>query len=253
MNTYTFTDYNQNHVLKLHWPLKLVILFVLKHYIPGIILGLNTFMRVGIEILDILPKPLKDFTHDYSTPALLLLCLPTLFVLAAAIRRSHSTAPKAGKVLRWSWRYGRVILLYAVLLEFSIILGQTLWGLKRFNEIILLILYLDLMIAVFLLKSSRVKDIFAQFPLTDKEAWAQAVQENTLTSYSNYLNGNEFKQYAGEAYFKMEELAWSQALTKQTLQAFQSYLELNIPNKRHSLEARQRLEELLQQQPEEDD
>lgn len=243
---YSFEDYNDNNVLKVSWPLKLVLLYAIKPYIPGLIPAVGNVMGgVGKILMDLVPTATKDFAYQYFIPHILWTCLPALVLVIVAIKRSLLSAPKAGRFVRWSWQNGRELLMLVFILEIGMIMVYLVAGLKQPDGVFLTVLYLDSMAIFFLVKSQRMREIFAEFPLPDDQAWLLACQEHTILSYQMYLGSNAVKNHAEEAYLKMDELAWEQATTADTTESYQRYVDANIPSKRHAFEARRRKAELV--------
>jgi hypothetical protein len=243
---YSFEDYNDNNVLKVSWPLKLVLLYAIKPYIPGLIPAVGNMMGgIGKILMDLVPTATKDFAYQYFIPHLLWTCLPALVLVIVALKRNLPKAPQAGRFVRWSWKNGRELLMSVFILEMAMILVYLVAGLKQLDGVFLMVLYLDAMAIFFLVKSQRVREIFAEFPLPDDQAWLLAGQENTILSYQMYLSSNAVKNHAEEAYMKMDELAWEQATTEDTAESYQRYVDANISAKRHAFEARQRMAELV--------
>jgi hypothetical protein len=243
---YSFEDYNDNNVLKVSWPLKLVLLYAIKPYIPGLIPAVGNMMGgIGKILMDLVPTATKDFAYQYFISHLLWTCLPALVLVIVALKRNLPKAPQAGRFVRWSWKNGRELLMFVFILEIAMILVYLVAGLKKPDEVFLMVLYLDAMAIFFLVKSQRVREIFAEFPLPDDQAWLLACQEHTILSYQMYLSSNAVKNHAEEAYMKMDELAWEQATTEDTAESYQRYVDMNIVTKRHAFEARQRMAELV--------
>jgi len=248
MLKYSFEDYNENQVLKIHWTLLWSFIYLLKHYWLAMVPMLKNLPGIGTVVMDLIPPTATQFVHEHSTMPLLLSCVPTLLVTIAAYQRQSINATNAGTLVRWLWKRGVWLLLLTMFLEMGI-MGWYIWfGLKELNEVIVLVGYLDLVVIIFLVRSQRVRDIFAEFPERDEERWQQAVQENTLPAYQAYIGGNYVKNHQVEAYRKMDELAWQQAQQEDTAEAYRHYLDVPIANKRHSYEARKSWEELLQNQ-----
>jgi hypothetical protein len=253
MKKYSFQDYNDNNVLTVHWPLKLVLLYSLKHYLLALIPMSPSIPGLGMVLVDVLPLWIEDFAHKLSTTPLLLSSIPALLVVIAAVKRYLPTASEVGHLMRWSWRNGRWLVLLTILLETVIVPWYVFSGIKKLDVVILLVLYLDVIAVIFLLKSQRVRDVFAEFPQADDQAWLFALQENTLLAYQDYVSANTVKKHTEEAQLRMDELAWEQATKKDTAQSYQYYIDAVLPLKKHAREAHHRLEELLQQQREDEE
>lgn len=246
MKKYSFEDYNDNNVLKVYWPLFLTLIYLLKHYWLAFIPMLKNLPGIGIVAIDLFPPTTTQFIYEHSTTMpLLLSCVPVLLVSLVAYKRQSSSATQVGGGIRWIWKQGRWLLLMTVGLEMGMIGGYLWLGMKELNEIILMVIYLDILIIIFLVKSKRVKDIFSEFPQEDDYRWEQARQENTIKAYQSYLSMKATKKYEADARMKMDDLTWSYACEENTVEAYRRYLDMPVTNKRHSYEARQRWEELL--------
>ncbi|TGO02666.1 hypothetical protein PN36_21110 [Candidatus Thiomargarita nelsonii] len=87
----------------------------------------------------------------------------------------------------------------------------------------------------------------------DERAWGKACEQNTLSAYQGYLEGNTLKRHAVEAKKrikalemaaakKADEIAWKNAYQQNTESAYQAYLQGNTL-KKHASNAQQILEE----------
>ncbi|GEM_PF-1640185 len=247
---YTLEDYNQNAVLKIHWTLLITLLYLLKHYLLAIIPFSYQIPLLGLIIRDAIPKNILDLAYQYSTLLLLFSCLPALLITITALKRRSRKAPQSPNFYRWSWQHGRILLLSSIILELILIGWYLGSGKKHFNEFILLIIYLDIMVIFFIARSQRVRDIFNQYPKTEEEEWQLSLTKNTLLAYQNYLDIELFTQYRAEALKKIETLSeeiWQQAQQENSIDAYQRYLDLPIAHKKHRYEANQRLEQLTAQ------
>jgi serine/threonine protein kinase len=88
----------------------------------------------------------------------------------------------------------------------------------------------------------------------DDRDWEKACEQNTLSAYQAYLDGNTVKRHAVEAKErikplemaaakKADEIAWKKASEQNTESAYRTYLEGNTLIKKHAGEAQQALEE----------
>ena len=246
MKKYSFEDYNDNNVLKVHWPLFWILVYLLKHYWLAFIPMLKNLPGIGIIAVDLIPSTASQFIYEHSTTMpLLLSCIPVMVVSFAAYKRQSSSATQGGEWIRWIWKQGRELLLATTGLEMGIIGGYLWFGIKDLNEMILIILYLDLIILIYLVRSKHVKDVFSEFPQEDDYRWEQACQENTIRAYQGYVSTKAAKKYEADAHVKIDDLTWNQTCEKDTLEAYRHYLDTPLVNKRHSYEARQRWETLL--------
>ena len=150
MLKYNFEDYNEYNVLKIPSLLILLNLYLLKYIVIFILPMISKIAAV------------KMFAHEQFTVILLLPALPALIVLVAMIQR----VPKSRylRIIKRIWKIGRWLLLAGTVLEIIILCVYLLLDIKQFGQILLIFLYLDVMAIIYLLKSHRVQDVFAEFP-----------------------------------------------------------------------------------------
>jgi len=162
---YSFEDFNKYNVLKVPFTLRLTVIYLLKH-----------FFLAFIPLLAILPKMrmkdmadiLLEFAHNVTTTELLISCIPAMLVFGAMGRRLPFI--EDGSLYRKIWRNGRILLLASVGLELLFFSVYLLLGIKPINEYTLGLVYLDVMIALYLFRAQRVKDVFTEFPDYDAKA-----------------------------------------------------------------------------------
>jgi len=146
---YSFDDYNQYNVLKIPLMLVLTSIYLLKQIL--------IFVLPMISAIPFLVK----FAHQHFTIALLLSSFPVIPLLIVMLIR----APKRQSIIiRWIWERGRLFLLSSLVLEITSIILYVVFELNKFNEISLMFLYIDAVLIVSLLKSQRVRDVFAEYP-----------------------------------------------------------------------------------------
>jgi hypothetical protein len=162
---YSFEDFNKFNVLKIPLTLKLVNVYLLKHFFLAFIpvLALLPKMRMG-DMSDMLVV----FAHSVTTTELLISCIPAMMVFGAMGRRLPYI--EEGSWYRKIWRNGRILLLISVSLELLFFAVYLSFGLKPINEYTLGLLYIDVMIVLYLVRAQRVKDVFAEFPDYDEKA-----------------------------------------------------------------------------------
>lgn len=157
MILYTPDDYNQHNVLHVPTTLVLISFYLLKHYLIfalPMMANLPMIQKVARPLLTLMPS------HEYTSGALLYSCIPALLVIISMARR----LPKTGPFLRWIWHRGRLLLLSSLGLEIGFILLYVALGIKKFNEVSLMFIYIDVVIIVYLFKSERIHDVFTEFP-----------------------------------------------------------------------------------------
>lgn len=149
MMKYSFRDYNEYYVLKVPFLLFLLNLYLFKH-----------FLIFVLPLISQIPW-LVQFAHQQFNLFLLLSSLPAVLVIISMSRR----LPKTRSILiRWIWQQGRQLLLISLILELIIIIFFSILDFKNFSEFSLMVIYIDVISVIFLLKSQRVQDVFAEFP-----------------------------------------------------------------------------------------
>lgn len=92
-----------------------------------------------------------------------LTAIPAMLVLYARMRR----IPRAGNVVRWIWKHGRLLLASSAAMEIaaSAFLLYTNVGQARDSDMMrMAFLFLDVYILLYVLISKHVKDVFSDFP-----------------------------------------------------------------------------------------
>jgi len=159
---YTPDDYNQYNVLNVPLSLLLATLYLLKHYF---IVAIPFFAK--IPLINRLASPLNNVvpSQEYSGVLLLFSCIPALLVGISMARR----LPQSKEYMRWIWKKGRQLLLSSIILEMLIIVIYLVLEIHKFSSVTLIFLYIDAVLIVFLLKSKRVNDAFAEFPAFEEK------------------------------------------------------------------------------------
>jgi hypothetical protein len=159
MTKYRFEDYNEYNVLKIPLLLILVNIYLLKQ-----------FLIFALPMISTIPFLVK-FAHQQFSIPLVLSGIPALLMIVAMLRRIPKTR---SRILRKIWGWGKTLLLSSLVLEMGFIILYIVLGLKTFNETSLIFLYLDLVFIIYLLKSQRVRDVFAEFPEKD---WNEGIEK----------------------------------------------------------------------------
>ncbi len=158
---YSLEDYEQQYgVLKAPFALRLIIWYLLKHYLLAF-----------IQLIALLPKikrsmgetmlVFEKFAYSHSTFLFVLSCIPVLLVFISLFKRAPKTE---SPFLRNVWRQGRILLMISAILEIILIMGYVLLELRQLTEFWLIVAYIDVVILIYLFRSERVKDVFAEFP-----------------------------------------------------------------------------------------
>ncbi len=161
MKRYNPVDYNQYEVLKIPLFLILATFYLLKHYL---IIALPIMAHIPIIGMVIQPLIQVMPSEQYSSGALLYSCIPALLVTISMAGRK----PTASSWLRWIWQRGRWFLLSTAVLEIGLFILYIVLGIKKLNEVLLMFIYIDFVLIIYLLRSQRVRDVFAQFPVPAK-------------------------------------------------------------------------------------
>ncbi len=158
---YSFQDINEYNVIKVSSSLALSTIYLLKYFILLIALPiLLKFPGMDEAGKAVLPY-IEQFAKNHINLLLLFSSIPALFVFVAMFKRVPSTL---SPFLRKVWQQGRNILLVSVVIDLVLLGIFLLTGFKKLNEVLILIFYLDILVAWYLFKSKRVKDTFAEFP-----------------------------------------------------------------------------------------
>lgn len=152
MNIYGFDDYDRYHSLKMSSALWFWVVYSMRHGLLLLGLSMSSFSH-SIEWMD-------DFTNETHW-AYFLCGIPGTLLLIAIINRT----PKAVRVMRWIWRNGRNLLVASLALHLivsmSLAVTNQKWQLPVSQTIFFLF---DAIGFIYLYKSQRVKDVFADFP-----------------------------------------------------------------------------------------
>jgi hypothetical protein len=158
---YSFEDYNEFNVLKIPLSLILTTVYLLKYFVILIFLPvLSKIPRVGESVKLAMPY-VEQFAHNHINLLLLISSIPAVFIIVGMFRRIPKTQ---SPFIRRVWANGRMLLLVSAIVDLALLTVFLLLGLKTLNELLILILYLDAMIALYLMRSQRVRDVFAEFP-----------------------------------------------------------------------------------------
>lgn len=159
--TYRFEDYNEDNVLKVPFMLSLSCFYLSKYLFFLILLPIiGVIPRLSKGIDSILPQ-VQIFAHQPLHILFLFSSIPAFVVLITLVKRSRHTE---AQIFRQIWSYGYVLLWLSVGIEMGLIITSLVTGIDRLNEWWIGFMYLDVMIALYLFKSQRIKDMFKEFP-----------------------------------------------------------------------------------------
>jgi hypothetical protein len=147
---YDLSDYRDDGTLRVSGLIIAMMLFLSRHLLLIFVGGVSTFKGAKVSGIPGL----------YSHPLLLLASIPALLVLLAVFRR----IAKGGVLPRPIWRAGRWLLCLAAALD--IVLGLMIadFQANRISPIQIAIFVMDAYILLYLLRSERSRDTFADFP-----------------------------------------------------------------------------------------
>ena len=157
MINYTPDNYNQYDVLKLPSFLVLTTIYLLKHYFIfafPIMAHIPIIGRVIQPLIQVMPSA------QYSSGALLYSCIPALLVLISMAKRK----PTAAAWLGWIWKRSKWLLLSSIVLEIALFSLYIVLDIKKLNEVILMFIYIDVVLIIYLIRSQRARDAIAEFP-----------------------------------------------------------------------------------------
>lgn len=152
MKIYDFNDYDRYNSLKISPALWFWVAYSMRHGLLLFGLSISSFPH-AIDWMN-------EFTEE-TYWAYFLCSIPGVFLLIATINR----VPKAGVVMRWIWHNGRNLLASSLALHLMVSLTLTAtnpnWHLSASQIIFFLF---DVIGFIYLFRSQRVKDVFADFP-----------------------------------------------------------------------------------------
>jgi hypothetical protein len=156
--SYSASDYDDDMCLKPPLLLWFALLFLCRGILLPIMIGMGHFTGVNADALTILRDHWSGLDLIASAMA-----APVLFAL---IRRSA----KAAKATRWIWSRGRILLTLAAVVDLSATLILLLR--REANDDMILMLVsssVDVYFLLYVLLASRVRDSFADFPLSSEK------------------------------------------------------------------------------------
>jgi len=168
---YTPDDYDNNDCLRPPGALVLILIYMMKY-----------IMLMVIPQLPIVGRNMEWVSTAVPVDMALLLCaLPALLVTIGWLKRN----PKA-KAKNWQkqmWINGRRLLLASAVIELLLWVGYFILGLATVSEPLLMMLYLDIVMALYLFRSKRLRDAFLDYPkpLHSKDAPTSGEPETPTT------------------------------------------------------------------------
>ncbi len=152
-NTYAISDYDKYVCLKWNSFMWLIMLFLMRPYLVLFLSVVNRKDKMG----------LINLFYEDRIPMILAAAaaIPATMVLYSWIRRT----PDGSSKVRWIWKNGRVLLVVSALLNVLIIFLPVVFGaVFKVSMQDLVLLVISTSIFFYLYYSSRVIDVFADFP-----------------------------------------------------------------------------------------
>ena len=155
---YDYLRYNRYDVLRLNWVYWSVTLFLSRHLILFILLGVSAG-RTGAG-------PRNPELAALLDPLFFISDLPALFLLFLAGAR----LPKSGDVTRLLWRQGRYFLVASCILYMALLFWQHDFHMAGLVPLSWGLVALNLLLVGFVMRSAYLRDLFAEFPAPEDEA-----------------------------------------------------------------------------------
>lgn len=157
---YDYTQYNHHNVLRLNWMYWGITLFLSRHLILLILLGVSAGRGGSGPRIPALAALLDPVFFVTDIPAVIL-----LFVAGARL-------PKSGAVTRSLWHKGKSFLLASCALYVALLLWQQGADLFRFQPLTWGLLGINIGLMIFVVKSRYLRDLFSEFPAPDENSTA---------------------------------------------------------------------------------
>lgn len=154
---YSINDLNDDGTIKPGAGLLLAIIFLLRQMLYGpltVLVSRRTRASSGAEI-DMSWLTIHSLWE-------FVVCIPAVLVLVALIRRKV----EAGQFIRAIWVRGRLLLLLGAVGQLSVLGYLLLLEKISASGPMLVVLFLQIYVLLFLIQSKRVKDVFSMFPNT---------------------------------------------------------------------------------------
>jgi hypothetical protein len=154
---YHYTRYNQYDVLRLNWAYWTITLFLSRHLILLMLIGVSAGKTGG--------GPRNPALAALLDPVYFVSDLPALFLLFVAGAR----LPKSGGSTRFLWRQGRTILLSSSALYIGLLFWQQGFDVAGFQPVTWGLIALNLAVMAYVMKSAYLRDLFSEFPDPDSD------------------------------------------------------------------------------------
>lgn len=147
---YDFSAYRDDGTLRVSALIIAMTLFLGRHLLLIFVGGISTFKGAKVSGIPGL----------YSHPLLLVASVPALLVLISMFRR----VPTGGELPRKIWHAGRWLLCIAAMLDIALALVIADFRADRISPIQVATFVVDAYIVLYLFRSERARDTFADFP-----------------------------------------------------------------------------------------
>lgn len=154
---YDYTRYNQYDVLRLNWSYWLITLFLSRHLILLMLIGVSAGRDGG--------GPRNPTLAALLDPVFFVSDLPALFLLFVAGAR----LPKSGKWVRILWRQGRYLLVSSSALYIGLVLWQQGFDVAGFQPVTWGLVGINFFVMGYVMNSAYLRDLFVQFPVSDSD------------------------------------------------------------------------------------
>ena len=150
----TLDDFDEHGCLKITFGLWLVIVYLCRHVVLLVLGAASSFANFTYG------QRGANYSVVFSDPWLLMASAPALVVLFAAVRRT----PSAPRLLRTLWRAGRLVLVLAASLDLAVLAALVGLGGLTVQSGHIAQGFFDVLCLLYLTRTQRVKDTFADFP-----------------------------------------------------------------------------------------
>ena len=152
---YDYTCYNQYDVLRLNWVYWAVTLFLCRHLILLMLIGVSAGRGGEGQRNPALAALLDPVFFVSDLPAIIL-----LFVAGARL-------PNGGSKTRFMWCCGRYLLLSSSGLYIGLSISNLGFAFGNFQPVTWGLVALNIFLMIYVMKSAYLRDLFSQFPSPD--------------------------------------------------------------------------------------
>ncbi|EIJ42132.1 Protein of unknown function (DUF2919) [Beggiatoa alba B18LD] len=164
---YSLHDYNEHQVLKVPFNLVVTTVYALKYVLILFILPiLFNFLPAMSDAGKLVIPYITKFAHKPENLTFLTPSILALLVFIPMFKRAPSTPENSW--MRKIWTKGRTLLISSFSIDIFLILAFLLLGLRQFDGVILGVLYIDIMLLIYVIRSKRLRDVFQEFPAYER-------------------------------------------------------------------------------------